>query len=327
MLVENYKRVKEWCDLQYHKPTDINFSVREFDCIKWPNARSKNFFMIIKILAENGYCTINEIIDKDGLSQTPKDRKKRHDGYDLVIKGKTGKFKGLIDKMLIQVEDKENWKTKRKNRYKLSIFGMLYVIHLFSEDDVQSVVNLKYDSQMKYKKKSITKYKKKILDVLVENYSDMLPLIFERWDFMVLEFGTLVNFLIYFAHFNENLQKIILVEPTLDVDVIHMHGWKLTDLQPHAELSILLFAWIARQDQQYKSKFAKDKEILKLYKEYIKFLKIKNHIISLKINYKELTLYGKYDKAKKIGKELIEIYGLSADKWIENFDMYPKMRD
>ncbi len=303
MLIEIYSKLREKCDLEYNRPTGNNFIIREFNGIRWHNPRSKNFFIIIKVLAENGYCTINEIKDNDGLQQTPKKRKKRHDIYDRLMRGEPGKFQGLVDKWIVEVEDEKNWKIKRNNRYRLTLFGMLYAIHLFSEDLGYHVVT-KYNDQIQYKIKSATKYKKKILDVLVENYSDKLPLIFKRWDFMVSEFGTLVNFLVGFAHFTKNFGDMLHTEALLSTDPIHMQGWESTDGSPSAELSVLLFAWIARQDTEYAIKFAKDKKTLELYKIYIKFLKKKQHHESLRIKYQEALLYGKHDKAKKIGIKL-----------------------
>ncbi len=334
MLIEIYSKLREKCDLEYNRPTGNNFIIREFNGIRWHNPRSKNFFIIIKVLAENGYCTINEIKDNDGLQQTPKKRKKRHDIYDRLMRGEPGKFQGLVDKWIVEVEDEKNWKIKRNNRYRLTLFGMLYAIHLFSEDLGYHVVT-KYNDQIQYKIKSTTKYKKKILDVLVENYSDKLPLIFKRWDFMVSEFGTLVNFLVGFAHFTKNFGDMLQQETILSTDPIHMQGWESTDRSPSAQLSVLLFAWIAKQDNQYKSKFAKDKEILNLYKKYLEFIEkyYDNH--TRKVKYKQATLYGKYDKARKIGIELLEgkkfKKGMklkpSTKKWLENFDTYPNTRD
>lgn len=132
MILDYYSRVKERCDLEYQTPADNNFILREFDKIKWTNTRNRNFFIIMKTLAENGYCTVNDIVDKDGLSQTIQDRRKRHDVYDRVIKGQS-ENDGLVDKWIIAPEN-INWKTKRNNRYRLTIFGILYAIHLFSED-------------------------------------------------------------------------------------------------------------------------------------------------------------------------------------------------
>jgi len=280
--------------------------------------------MIVKILAENGYCTVNEIIDKDGLSQETKDMKRRHDVYDRVIKGSNG-LDGLIAKWIVEPEDKQNWKTKRKNRYRLTLFGMLYTIYLFSNDDY-SVVNLKYNDKIEYKVDSKIKYKKKILDVLVENYSDMLPLIFKRWDFLVSEFGTLVTFLITIARLSDNTKKFLVSDPLISSEVVHTPGWKITDLSFHSELSILVFTYFARQEVHYKEKFEKDVELLKIYKEYIKFLRKINHIDMLRINYHEALFNGNTDKAKKIGVEFIETQGLDSDKWLENFDKYPEQR-
>jgi len=317
LLINIYSKLKEEWDLQYQKPTERIFVAREFNKKTFSNSRSRNFFTIIKVLAENGYCTINEIIDKDGMVQTPGHRKKRHGIYARLIKGKLakldefgeldkhGNFDGLIDKMLVEVEDKKNWKTRRNNHYRLTLFGMLYAIHLFSED-LNYSVGLDYNNQIKYEIKSTTKYKKNILDVLVENYSDKLPLIFKRWDFMVSEFGTLVNFLVGFAHFTKKFGDMLHKETILSTEPVYMKDWTVTDRSISSELSILLFAWIARQDYYHKAKFTKDKKILDLYKKYIEFLKKRQYYESLKVQYEEAILYEKYDKAKKIIIELLE---------------------
>jgi len=298
--MKNYSKIKEKCDQDYHKPKDDNFLVREFDKIKWSNFRIRNFFMIIKILAEKGYCTINEIIDNDGLAQTQKDRKKRNGVYNILLKGKKGHFQGLIDKGII--EEDEDWEIKRKKRYRLSIFGILYAIHLFSRD--QNYMG--YDKQIKYKIKSTTKYKENILEVLVENYSDLVPLIFGNWEFLVSEFGGRVNFLVGFAHLEKELEELLHTETFINSDIVNMQGWKITSSSPASELSILLIAYIAIQDSQYPIKFAKDKKILDLYKRYIKFLKKRQYYESLRVKYQEAILYGKNDEASKIGLELIK---------------------
>lgn len=321
MLISLYSKIKEKCDLDYRKPSENNFVVREFDKIKWSNVRSRNFFVIIKILAENGYCNINEIKDKDGLSQTPKNRKTRHDVYDLLIKGKPDKFRGLLDKRIIEVEDKENWKTKRNNRYRLSLFGMLYSIHLFSKDDVQTGVNLKYNNQIQYKIKSVTKYKKNILDTLVENYSDMLPLVFGKWSFMITEFGTLINFLVSFANFSKNFEDMLHQNTLINSDAIFTKDWK-SKTTVEEELTVLVFAYIALQEPQYRIKYEKDKDVLNLYKQYIKNLRKKYESELLRIKFKEASFEGKYDKAKKLGKEFIESQGLSAETWLQNLDVH-----
>ncbi len=320
MILSDYSRIKERCDLEYQTPIDKNFILREFGKIKWSNTKNRNFFMIVKILAENGYCTINDIIDKDGLSKTIHDKKKRHDVYDRVIKGQSKQSMGLVDKWIIIAEDK-NWKIKRNNRYRLTIFGMLYAIHLFSDvESLEYLVNTKYNSKM------ILKNKKNIIEALIKNYSDMLPLVFGRWDFLTKEFGTLVNFLVEFSHISKDIKSRITQSVFLNSDVTHLHGWMATGLSWEDELSVLFFAYIAMQENQYKIKFSKDKKMLKIYKEYLKFLKKRQHIESLRVRYHEAVFNNKIKEAKNIGVEMIEVQGLSADSWAENFDTRPDMR-
>ena len=304
MLISFYSKIKEKCDKEYHKPKESNFVARDFDKIEWSNPRSRNFFTIIKVLSENGYCSINEIKDKDGLSQTKENRKKRHDVYDRLIKGEFNKFTGLLEKGIIEVEDKENWKTKRNNRYRLSLFGMLYAIHIFSKDHLQDVVNLKYDSQIQYKIKSVTKYKKNILDILVENYSDILPLIFGKWEFMISEFGTMVNFLVSFAHFTTYFESMLHKRTLINCDVTYTKNWKWKTSGIAEELTVLVFAHIAIHEPQYRIKYEKDKDILDLYEQYIKHLRKKTEDELLVIKIQEASFEGKYDKAKKLDMQL-----------------------
>lgn len=311
MLIDKYSRLKEKCDQEYKRPTENNFTIREFDKIRWyNNSRNRNFFTIIKILAENGYCMVNEITYKDGLSQTPKNRKKRHDVYHRLIKsepgkikGELGRFEGLIDKGIVEVEYKKNWETKRKNRYRLSTFGVLYAIRLFTIDP-EHTTYAQYDNQITYKIKSTIKYKKNILEVLAENYSDLIPLIFGNWEFMTLEFGNMINFLVGFACLEKEVIDTLHTETFLNPDIVDINKWQITDSSSASKLSILLIAYMARQDPDYTIKFAKDKKILDLYKTYIRFLKKKQYFESLRIKYQEAILYGKHDKAKKIAIEL-----------------------
>ncbi|GKS67909.1 hypothetical protein YTPLAS73_14560 [Nitrosarchaeum sp.] len=172
---------------KYPTPNSIEFRQREFDRIRWTKPEYRNFFTIIKILAERGSSTINEILDSDGRSQQFKNRQSRYISYRRIIVGdaKT-QVRGLIEKDVV-VEGKAG--NKLEKRYELSLYGVFYAIKLFMDHDIIMSGNykniLKMDSKVRwYDYSKQTEFPATIMDVVAKNYSHLVPLVFGKWEYL-----------------------------------------------------------------------------------------------------------------------------------------------
>lgn len=187
IFFDQYKRFIDRIESQYPAPTSIEFRERKFDNIKWSKPEYRNFFTIIKILAERGPSTINEIVEADGLSQQFKPKNSRYITYRRIIVGdKKSNVTGLIEKEVVTPSKAED---KLHKKYELSYNGILYAIKLFMDFEIISSGNyknmLEMDSNVRWYDYSKQKeFPTTIMDIIAKNYSHRLPLIFGKWEYL-----------------------------------------------------------------------------------------------------------------------------------------------
>ena len=312
MLLQNYVRIKDELDREYKIPFDPNFTKREFSDIRWPNSRSRNFFAIMKVLCERGFCTVTDIVENDQFSSRRKLKKRRHDVYDRLIKGEEGKFRGLIEKLLI-IPEKPDWKNTKNNRYRLSIFGILYTIHLFSLRFPETYQGVKYVNQIEYLKKistkdyigTETKYKKSILDVLAQNYGTFVPLIFGKFDFLSKELGSRVNTLVMIAHLEDPIFNELDQEPFINSRPLNMLGWAKPNYYSE-EFTMLFFGYLSHRlnHNELAQILKKDSEIFEWYTRYLSFLLRAKDEERLRIRLMDYTIKGDFERVEQIIKKL-----------------------
>ena len=187
LFFDSYFGIIEKIEKQYHTPTSLEFRQRDFSNVSWSEPKHRNFFTIIKILAEKGASTVNEIVESDGYSLKFKDKKSRYITYRRIILGdKRTQVTGLIEKGIIILAKSEN---KLHKRYELSHHGIMYAIKLFMDIEIVNSGNYKNMLSMDrkvggYNYSTQTEFPETIIDILAKNYSHVLSLIFGKWDYL-----------------------------------------------------------------------------------------------------------------------------------------------
>ena len=170
----------------YPIPISEDFKDRKFSKLKW-NAKTRNFYTILKVLSEYGPCTISEIVSHDDLNQSESKQFIRKNVYNRMITGnKSLGMSGLIDKKIIEVVNNENSKIKK---YGLSLHGLFLSMRCFSEDNYiirgNPLGKLDFDFELEIIDYSGQKYYPEFfVDTLAKNYSHLLPMIFGKWDYL-----------------------------------------------------------------------------------------------------------------------------------------------
>lgn len=302
-------------DREYQRPLNENFKKREFSGMKWPNSRSKNFFTMIKVLCEHGYCTVSDIVANDGFSQKKKQKKKRHDEYNRLITAKNQEFQGLIEKRLLEPKNPD-WQNTKNNKYRLSIFGLFYGIHLFSENFAKQHSSIKYDPKIKYKETTeITKYKDTVLDDSIKNYSDVLSLIFGKWTILTEELGSLVNVLLNIAHLNGSFDNEVTSDYLFSLRPITMTGWKGKQGIYSDELTVLFYSYqCLHNPHKFIQLISKDKDIYNWYRRFLKFLYKANREERLRVKFAQHILKKEFQDARKTNRKLCIIQGLDPKR-------------
>jgi len=98
-----------------------------------------------------------------------------------------------------------------------------------------------------------------------------------------------------------------------------MHNWTATNGLFADELTVLFFAYIGIQDNQYKEKFSKDDEIQNLYTEYLKFSKKFIESEYFRLSWHEAEFNGDDDKVKEFGEKFMKSYGIPKNEWSDKF--------
>jgi len=182
-----YSKFIDRIEEQYPAPISKEFRERRFDMVKWSKAEHRNFFTIIKVLAERGTSTINEIVEADGLSQQFKHKCSRYITYRRVILGdKKLHVTGLVEKGAVVASKAED---KLHKKYELSYYGIFYAIKLFMDLEIAYGGNymniLKMDPKVRwYDYSKQIEFPTTIIDILAKNYSHVMPLVFGKWDYL-----------------------------------------------------------------------------------------------------------------------------------------------
>ena len=187
VFFDEYRRIIDKIEEQYTVPSSSEFRKRKFDKVKWAKPEHRNFFTIIKILAERGTSTVNEIVENDGRSQQFKNKSSRYITYRRVILGDTKlHVNGLIEKGIVVASNPEN---KLHKKYELSYHGIFYAIKLFMNLDIIGSGN--YMNMLKmnprvgwYDYSKQTEFPTTIIDVIAKKYSHVMPLVFGKWDYL-----------------------------------------------------------------------------------------------------------------------------------------------
>jgi len=172
---EEYEEMKKIIMKEYKINDEGNLNQENFERKDWKKPKTRNFCVIVKILAEYGPSSISEIIKLDPFSKD-KEWRIRYRGILSILEGRTnnGKkdVKGLIEKKLVKKITKDD-----ENTYHLTIFGIFLAIDLFLNPFVVSSW-----LSGSYRKKESAKHSLKLLENIAKNYSNSLPPIFGKWN-------------------------------------------------------------------------------------------------------------------------------------------------
>lgn len=170
-----YEKIREMIKREYKIDDEGNLNQENFEIKNWKKRKTRNFCVVIKILAEYGPTSIGKIIELDPFSKNMK-YANRYRGICSILEGRenNGKkdVKGLIEKKIVQKTTKDS-----KNTYHLTIFGIFLAIDLFLNPFVVSSW-----LSGSYRKKESAKHSLKLLENIAKNYSNSLPLIFGKWN-------------------------------------------------------------------------------------------------------------------------------------------------
>jgi len=270
--------------------------IREnFDKLNWENPTNRNFSVVIRILAGNGPTSIGKIMEMDPFSKNMKYATRYRGIYSILEgrkKGEKKDVKGLIEKKLVRkelVKDSEN-------TYELTLFGIFLAIDLF----IDPFAIASYRLGINNKKESIT-YSLKLLENIVKNYSNSLPLIFgKRNELKNLKID--LSLIQQILHPNSKLQ--IQGIQTLS----NMHSFSIIfdtyEKQITAEFfyNILIFHFHEIDYKLIEKQLGAD--IMNFFKKLIRILEYKTKIDHLDVLYKEAFLSNDKIKRKKTRTEI-----------------------
>lgn len=276
LFSEEYRIIREDLDREYDIPDSDEFKKREFSEIRWKDSRSKNFLHIIKVLSERGSVTIGEMVDHDGLSDRKRLKKKRWDTYNRLINGDDS-IEGLIKKRLV-MEDGVVLKSKYTKKYKLTIFGVFYALHLFSDSRHKS-----------------------ILTIVAKNYQNLLPYVFGKWDFLQKELGREIEILTDLAH-RGSTDFVSSLQPLANSRAISVKDSKAKQGIYADEITMWFFGKLSTifPARKFRSIIDTDKEIAEWYSKVIKNLLQINKEEHYHIKYVNYTIKGKLQSANQM---------------------------
>ena len=151
------------------------------------NSKFRHFRTVMRVLAEHGVVTIDEISRLDVYEErvklrhgravdysTKKARKNRASEYYRIIEGSWhNNVRGLIEKgLIIRAGAKASGNKDRK--YRLTVQGVLYALYLFNQRKIGAKIQLP----------DIYKKEDNFINAIAENYKDYFPLIFGKWNFL-----------------------------------------------------------------------------------------------------------------------------------------------
>lgn len=180
-----YKSKIAEIETTYPKPNPKYFQQRKFSKLKW-NAKTRNFYTILKVLSEHGPCTITKIVENDGLNQSFDKQLARRNIYNRIINGNESLgIDGLIERGFVEIV--KNSKSKIK-KYGLTLHGVIFSLSCFNplDDDVFSNYTLLASSNSDYNLSDFSfqkDFNDFFVDVIAKNYPHVLPKIFGKWDY------------------------------------------------------------------------------------------------------------------------------------------------
>jgi len=173
MFLEKYRKLSDIIKREYKVDyDDVSFQQRQFEKKVWNRAKERNFYMTLKILAENGSMTIKEIFQLDPFYKDEKWSSKYKTYYRLLNGEKKDNAVGLIEKKIVQRKTVKG--SDSDVTYELTLFGIFLAIEFFC--NVKEIM-----IGMDISKKSVKK-STEILDLIAKNYCHYLPMIFGKWD-------------------------------------------------------------------------------------------------------------------------------------------------
>ena len=100
-----YEKIREMIKREYKIDDEGNLNQENFEIKNWKKRKTRNFCVVIKILAEYGPTSIGKIIELDPFSKNMK-YANRYRGIYSILEGRenNGKkdVKGLIEKKIVQ---------------------------------------------------------------------------------------------------------------------------------------------------------------------------------------------------------------------------------
>ena len=166
-FLEEYSGLLDKIRKDYKIPKNKNFQQRKFEKMNWNRGRERNFFTMIKILAENGPCSISKIIELDPFSKVDKKIEYRRQVFYRLTKHTTKK----------KIIKRGNSNEKGEITYHLDLFGIFLAIEFFVDPFGLYCVLIDINMKKIEGVKSL-----EFVDILAKNYHDSLPLIFGKWD-------------------------------------------------------------------------------------------------------------------------------------------------
>lgn len=311
-----YDLTRKKLDITY-KIQDKTFKISQIKKDKL-DAQTQNFLEIMKTLLENGYCTIREIAEKYNNPNEKKRIKNRHNIYHRIITGdEKENIEGLINKGIVEAE-KPNWKDTRNNKFRLTIFGILYSIRLFSEPISFEEAKWQISKQLnRIKDDGIPR--RTLIDKISKNYSSVLPLIFGKWENLKSESKNLDSILIFISHFA--YMPVHLSEyPFFDSKPILFRKWKRESMLIADEFTILflghLYIFMRDDPKEFSRIISKDTEIYTFYEKYISILDDVQKLRQLIIKDVHYVLTNQFSKRDKLLEKILDIEGRSTNSEI-----------
>jgi len=304
-----YDRIRKKLDITY-KIQDKTFKINEIKKYKL-DAQTRNFLEIMKTLSENGYCTVREIAEKHNNPNEKKRIKNRHNIYHRIITGdEKENIQGLINKGIVEAE-KPNWKDTRNNKFRLTIFGILYSIRLFSEPIQFEEAKLQISKRVnQIKDDGIPR--QTLIDIMSKNYSCVLPLIFGKWESLKSESKNLDSVLIFLSHFVP-IQAHVSDYPFFDSEPLHFRKWKRESMLTSDEFTILflghLYIFMRDSPKEFSRILSKDIEIYTFYEKYISILDEVQKLRQLIVKDVHYALTNQFSKREKLLEKRLDIKG------------------
>lgn len=300
-----YRYIREDLDESYK----IKEKIFNIDTIKTIRikASTRNFLKIMKALTKDGPCTAKQIT----LKYHDPDQSDRFRGfqntYHRIIIG-NDEFPGLIKKGIIEPVDPD-WKSKRNNQFRLTLFGILYSIRLFCEPILHSMniprIRIRKDSDK-------TPIENSVIHSLIGNYSDNNPLIFGKWKFFESNLEFLSNILIFIAHYAPRPTDFQYY-PFFDSSSLDLREWKRNTTPNQDEFALLflgyLFLGMKEIQRKFHSVISKDNEIYSFYEKHLSLLDKIGKIRQSEIKVVHDTLTGNFPKIPKKNKRKLDIRG------------------